>query len=146
MLFRSESIGTLAGGIAHDLNNLLSPILLGVQLLRAKLSDPGDLSVLETMRTSAERGADLVRQILSFSRSAEGRRTLLQLKHLIVELQRMIKHTFPKTIHVRTTVAPQAWMILADPTQVHQVLMNLCVNARDAMPSGGELTITAENR
>jgi two-component system cell cycle sensor histidine kinase/response regulator CckA len=142
---RMESIGTLAGGIAHDLNNVLTPILMGVELLKAKLLDPDSLSFLTTLQISAERGADLVKQVLSFARGAQGQRVALQLKHVIRDIENMLKHTLPKSIHVRTSVPRDLWTVSGDATQLHQVLMNLCVNARDAMPHGGQLTITAEN-
>jgi two-component system cell cycle sensor histidine kinase/response regulator CckA len=142
---RMESIGTLAGGIAHDLNNVLTPILMAVELLKTNVTDPTGRSLLTILQTSAERGADMVKQVLSFARGAEGQRVPLQLKHVIHDVEKMVNHTLPKSIAIRTSIAKDLWAVSGNATQLHQVLMNLCVNARDAMPQGGQLTITAEN-
>lgn len=144
---RLESIGTLASGIAHDLNNILTPILAVSQLLPLKF--PNIYSehehLLEILEDSARRGADLVKQVLSFARGVEGKRMTLQVKHLIREVVKIVKQTFPRSIEVCIDVAPDLWTVYGDSTQLHQVLMNLCVNARDAMSDGGSLTISAEN-
>jgi len=144
---RMESIGTLASGIAHDLNNILTPILAGAQLLPLKFPDADERTqhLLEILEINAKRGADLVKQVLSFARGVEGQRINLQPRHLIVEVAKILKETLPKSIEVRLDLSPELWMVSGDSTQLHQVLMNLCVNARDAMPNGGTLTITAEN-
>ncbi|WP_341527565.1 response regulator [Nostoc sp. UHCC 0302] len=144
---RLESIGTLASGIAHDLNNILTPILAGAQLLPLKFPDADERThhLLEILEINARRGADLVKQVLSFARGVEGKRITLQLRHLIAELGKIIKETFPKSLEVRTDVPQDLWTISGDSTQIHQVLMNLCVNARDAMPNGGTLKISAQN-
>jgi two-component system, cell cycle sensor histidine kinase and response regulator CckA len=142
---RLESIGTLASGIAHDLNNVLAPILMTAQLLESQIKDERSQRLLPILTTNAKRGANLVKQVLSFTRGLEGERTLLQLKHLIAEIQQVIKETFPKSIEVAGQISQNLWTVSGDATQLDQVLMNLCVNARDAMPKGGTLTITAEN-
>ncbi|MBW4555603.1 MAG: response regulator [Trichormus sp. ATA11-4-KO1] len=144
---RLESIGTLASGIAHDLNNILTPILAGAQLLPLKFPDADERTrrLLEILEINAKRGADLVKQVLSFARGVEGKRITLQMRHLIVEVAKILKETFPKSIEIYTDVPHDLWMVSGDSTQLHQVLMNLCVNARDAMPNGGTLTISAEN-
>lgn len=142
---RMESIGTLAGGIAHDLNNILSPILMSVDMLRLGVSPSDQARWLGMIKENAERGADLVRQVLTFARGMEGERITVQLKHLIKEAIAVLKQTLPKSIVLRSEIASQLWTISADPTQVHQVLMNVCINARDAMPNGGTLSIKAEN-
>ncbi|MBG1260544.1 response regulator [Nostoc commune] len=144
---RLESIGTLASGIAHDLNNILTPILAGAQLLPLKFphADERTRHLLEILEINARRGADLVKQVLSFARGVEGKRITLQLRHIIVELGKILKETFPKSIEISTDVPQDLWMVSGDSTQLHQVLMNLCVNARDAMANGGSLTISAEN-
>jgi PAS domain S-box-containing protein len=144
---RLESIGTLASGIAHDLNNILTPILAGAQLLPLKFPDADERTqhLLEILEINARRGADLVKQVLSFARGVEGQRINLQPKHLIVEVGKILKETLPKSIEVRLDLPHELWMVSGDSTQLHQVLMNLCVNARDAMPNGGSLTIIAEN-
>jgi len=142
---RLESIGTLASGIAHDLNNVLAPIMMSVTLLQESLGDDKNARLLETLRLSAERGADMVKQILSFTRGQESSRCLVNLKHLVSDLAKILRETFPKTIQIRTSSAKDQWAIIADATQMHQVLMNLAVNARDAMPQGGSLTVQTEN-
>ncbi len=142
---RLESIGTLASGIAHDLNNILAPILMTAQLLETQLHDARSKRLLPILVTNAKRGANLVKQVLSFTRGVEGDRTILQLKHLILEIRQVIKETFPKSIDVDCETSRNLWTVSGDATQLHQVLMNLCVNARDAMPNGGILTISAQN-
>jgi len=142
---RLESIGTLASGIAHDLNNILAPIMMSVNLLQETVTDKRDARLLETLRTGVQRGAEMVKQILSFTRGQDGARCVINLKHLISEVSKIVQETFPKKIQIKTSVAKDIWTVLADSTQIHQVLMNLCVNARDAMPEGGTLLIQAEN-
>jgi len=142
---RMESIGTLASGIAHDLNNILTPILMAVELLQRKLPDEKSQRLLSTLNANARRGADLIKQVLSFARGLEGKRTTLQMRHLILEITKLIEETFPKNIRVKTDIAADLWPLIGDATQLHQVLVNLCVNARDAMPKGGQLRLTAAN-
>jgi two-component system, cell cycle sensor histidine kinase and response regulator CckA len=144
---RMESIGTLAGGIAHDLNNVLTPILSSAQLLLMQTSDENVKAkqLLETIQSSARRGAALLRQVLSFARGVAGKRTILQVRHLIAEIQQMVQETFPKSIDLHLDLANDLWLVSADATQLHQVLMNLCMNARDAMPDGGTLSVSASN-
>lgn len=142
---RMDSIGTLAGGIAHDLNNVLAPILMAVDILKRRFSDIQGRRILDTLEASAKRGADLVKQVLTFARGAEGEREVLQLKHVINEMVKIVNEIFPKSLQVQTDIPNNLQPVLGDPTQLHQVLLNLCVNARDAMPDGGILTIGAEN-
>lgn len=142
---RMESIGTLAGGIAHDLNNLLAPILIGVDLLAKKVEDADALALVETIRNSARRGSDLVKQVLSFARGVEGSQVVVQVSYLIDELEKIIMTSFPKGIVFKKSVHRSLHPILGDPTQLNQVLLNLCLNARDAMPTGGSLSINAYN-
>ncbi|MEH2058905.1 MAG: response regulator [Nostoc sp.] len=144
---RLESIGTLASGIAHDLNNILTPILAGAQLLPLKFPDADERTrhLLEILEINARRGADLVKQVLSFARGVEGKHITLQLRHIIVEIAKILKETFPKSIEISIDILQDLWMVSGDSTQLHQVLMNLCVNARDAMANGGTLSISAEN-
>ncbi|MEO6755684.1 MAG: PAS domain S-box protein [Chthoniobacteraceae bacterium] len=143
---RMESIGTLAGGIAHDLNNVLGPIIMAVDLLKMQITDPKERRLLEMIETSGRHGAEMVKQVLYFARGATGQRVLTSPAPLVKELQQMARDTFPKTISVEGEVPPEIWSIPCDPTQIHQVLLNLCVNARDAMPAGGKLRISARNR
>ena len=142
---RMESIGTLAGGIAHDLNNILAPIMMAVQVLKMKTTEPQLKTMLETIEVSSKRGADIVRQVLSFARGLEGERIVVQPIHLLKDMETIIRDTFPKNIRRNVIFPEEAWTILGDPTQLHQILLNLCVNARDAMPDGGTLSITLEN-
>lgn len=142
---RLESIGTLSSGIAHDLNNVLAPILMTAQLLESQLQDERSKRLLPILINNAKRGANLVKQVLSFTRGIEGDRTLVQPEPLINEIKQVIKETFPKTIQVSEEIPQNLWMIKGDATQLHQVMMNLCVNARDAMPNGGKLSICAAN-
>jgi PAS domain S-box-containing protein len=142
---RMESIGTLAGGIAHDLNNVLSPIMMSVEVLKTKYVDEQCQRMLSILETSARRGADMVRQVLTFARGVEGERVLLQPRHLLKDVGKIICDTFPKTIQFKSEIPDVLWPLLGDATQLHQVLVNLAVNARDAMPDGGTLTISAEN-
>jgi two-component system cell cycle sensor histidine kinase/response regulator CckA len=142
---RMESIGTLAGGIAHDLNNILAPILMSIHLLKHLSPDPQASAILDTLEGSAQRGADIVRQVLSFARGMEGEKIEVQPKHLIEDVENIVKNTFPKNIQLVSFIPSGIWTVLGDPTQIHQILLNLCVNARDAMPDGGNLSINAEN-
>jgi PAS domain S-box-containing protein len=142
---RLESIGTLAGGIAHDINNILTPILMSVDLLKMNLPPAKREALLGDMERSAQRGADMVKQILSFARGVEGQRIQIQLRHVISDLDKMLHRTLAKGIEFRTEVPADLWTLPGDPTQLYQMVMNLCVNARDAMPKGGSLTIAAAN-
>ena len=140
---RMEGIGTLAGGIAHDLNNVLTPITMAIDFLRLKVKDAKCQEVLDTIASSAKRGAEMVGQVLSFARGMEGRRIEVQVKNLVRDIERIIQDTFPKIIEIRTIIGKDPGTLQGDPTQLHQVLLNLCVNARDAMPQGGRITISA---
>lgn len=142
---RMESIGTLAGGIAHDLNNVLAPIMMAIELLKMDDEDPTRAGILSTIEISAKRGADMVRQVLSFARGVEGRQLEVQVAHLLKEIQKISNETFLKNIQVKVGLDPEIWVVEGDPTQLHQVMLNLSVNARDAMPDGGTLTLSARN-
>ncbi len=142
---RLESLGTLAGGIAHDLNNVLTPILMGLKLLQKDRSEAQRRELLTTAQASAERGAEMVRQLLSFAGGVEGPREPLHLKPVVREVQGLMTHTLPKSVRIRVELPPELWLVAGDQTQLAQVLLNLCVNARDAMPQGGTLTISAAN-
>ncbi|HZZ18952.1 MAG TPA: ATP-binding protein, partial [Opitutaceae bacterium] len=142
---RLEAIGSLASGIAHDMNNILAPILMSAPLLRLGLSQEETDQTLETIETSAQRGSDLVKQLLTFGRGVEGARRLVRPEILVRELASISQQTFPKNIRVTGESQKGLWPIIGDSTQLHQVLLNLSVNARDAMPEGGILTIKAEN-
>ena len=142
---RLESIGTLAGGIAHDLNNLLAPITMGVQLLRHFEPRAESKPIIDNIERAAGRGASLVKQVLSFARGVEGARVAVQVRHIVREVESILANTFPKSIRVTSSLPSGLWLVTGDPTQLNQTLLNLCVNARDAMPHGGTLTLAAEN-
>ncbi|HEX7862581.1 MAG TPA: response regulator [Verrucomicrobiae bacterium] len=141
---RLESIGTLAGGIAHDLNNVLTPILVSLKLLR-EMKGETPAEIIDTLETSAHRGASIVQQVLSFARGVEGEKALLQVKHPLNEVVKIAKDVFPRAIEIRVHFEPELWPVNGDATQLHQVFMNLVVNARDAMPNGGRLQLEAKN-
>jgi PAS domain S-box-containing protein len=142
---RMEGIGALAGGIAHDLNNILAPILMIGPLLRQTVSDPESRQMINTVENCAQRGADIIKQLLTFARGKPGARAPLPVRHLLNEMHKLICETFPRNIQSRVNVPKDLWLILGDATQIHQALMNLCVNARDALPEGGTLALAAEN-
>jgi two-component system, cell cycle sensor histidine kinase and response regulator CckA len=144
---RLESLGTLASGIAHDLNNILTPIMAAAQLLPLTLPplDEQSQNLVNLLNDSASRGASLVQQILFFAKGTDGNRITLQVKHLLREIRQLVNQTFPKSIDIQIYIPEGLWMITGDATQLHQILMNLCINARDAMPHGGILSLFVEN-
>lgn len=139
---RLESIGTLAGGIAHDLNNMLAPIVMGLDLLRGRHDDPGSLALIDNLQRSARRGSELIKQVLTFARGTEGTRAPVVLDRVLGEVHGIIINTFPKNITLQLDLGLDA-PVLGDATQLNQVFMNLCVNARDAMPAGGTLRLAS---
>lgn len=139
---RLESLGTLAGGVAHDLNNALAPVLMGMSLLKEQF--PEESKMFDMMQGSAQRGADMVRQLLTFARGMDGERVPVAPLPLLRELERLMKGSFPKNIQLQVDGEPNLAPVLGDATQLHQVLLNLCVNARDAMPAGGTLSLKAQ--
>ncbi len=142
---RMETIGLLASGVAHDLNNMLTPIGIGLEILRQEIHHPALTEVVNMMNSSVERGAALVKQVLSLAREGSGAPSVVQPKHILREVASIARETFPKVITVRTDYPPALRTIAGDPTELTQVLLNLCVNARDAMPQGGTLTMAARN-
>ena len=142
---RMESIGTLAGGIAHDLNNVLAPVLMSIEILRMQMPDEGSQRILNTIEQSTNRGAALVRQVLTFARGIEGQHGAIKLELLLKDVLRIAEETFTRSIRIDQHFARDLWAVNGDATQLHQVLLNLAVNARDAMPDGGMLTFAAEN-
>ena len=142
---RMESLGRLATGVAHDLNNILAPILISIELLQKKLQDDEYLKMLSKAEASAHRGADIIKQMLWFGRGMAGQRIPLDIQQLAGDIAQFASDTFDKSIKVEKQIAPDLWTVVGDSVQMHQVLTNLCLNARDAMSSGGTLTISANN-
>lgn len=140
---RLENLELLATGIVHDLNNILAPVLMVPALLHDPARDARDPKLLDILERSAQRGAALVRQILTFAHREEGEAIALPLKHLLRDLVDMIEATFPRTIALECDVPSELFLVQGRSTQLQQVFLNLCVNARDAMPGGGRLTLRA---
>ena len=143
---RMESIGTLAGGIAHDLNNVLTPLLMSVQLLKEKIPDTDTQATLEILENNVVRGASLIKQLLAFGRGVQGERITIQPRHIGRNIGQIVDATFPKSIAFEFRSPADLWPVTGDPTQIEQVLLNLCLNARDAMPRGGKLSMRMENK
>ena len=142
---RLEGIGTLAGGIAHDLNNVLTPIMLSIALLREELGTDASREALGTIEASARRGADMVRQVLSYARGVEGQRVVLNLSAVMREVLKLVGERLMASVQINTSLPEHLWTFAGDSTQIQQVLLNLLLNARDAMPGGGTVTISARN-
>ena len=142
---RIESLGTLASGIAHDLNNILTPIMVSIGLLKEQTHDPMLLRLLGSLDASTQRGARLVKQILTFGRGVKGERVPLDLREVAREIRQLVQETFPKSVQLEIEAPDNLWPVSGDHTQLHQVLLNLAINARDAMPGGGRLTIAFQN-
>lgn len=142
---RVECIGTLAGGIAHDLNNVLAPILMSIDLLRMYVENPEGLEILDMVEKSTCHGAEMVKQVLSFARGLEGHVVEIQITHIIKDLLRIVEDTFPKNVSISGQLENDLWLIKADPIQIHQVLLNVCLNARDALPEGGHIAVKVAN-
>jgi len=142
---RMESIGRLATGVAHDLNNILAPILISIELLRKKLHDEEYLKMLAKAEANAHRGADIIKQMLWFSRGLSGQRIPVNLQQLVGDITQFVSETFGRSIRIQRHIAADLWPVVGDVAQLHQVLMSLCTNARDAMPEGGTLSISAVN-
>jgi signal transduction histidine kinase len=141
---RLEGIGLLAVGIAHDLNNVLSSIAMAVDLLK-QTSTRDNQQLLDGIRANTQHGSEMIARVLSFARGQEGRNVHIQMRYLIREVEGIAKAAFPKNVKVHTATTPDLWTVAGDPSQLLQVLLNLCINARDAMPEGGPISITARN-
>jgi PAS domain S-box-containing protein len=143
---RVENLGRLASGVAHDLNNILAPIMMASSMLNDDLPPQTHHQLVTTIHEAAQRGADIVKQVLTFARGVEGQKSNLNPKLLVAQVEKILRETFPKSISLSISLPEDLWTITGDVTQMHQVLLNLCVNARDAMmPKGGTLVINAEN-
>jgi PAS domain S-box-containing protein len=142
-----ETIGTLAGGVAHDFNNILTPIMVYAEMAAKRLSgDHATRSDLEHVIAGANRAKDLVKQILTFSRQTESERIVIELSSIVKEALKLLKASFPSTIAIEADIQTGCGEVLADPSQIHQLLMNLCTNAFHAMrEKGGVLRVTLES-
>ncbi len=143
---RMENIGALAGGISHDLNNILTPLLVSVQVLKGKVADADGRKLLEALEANVQRGASLVRQVLTFGRGLEDEVVVIHLRHVVHELKQIIQETFPKSVEFDLRCPADLWTVTGNAAQLQQGLLNLCLNARDAMPNGGKLSIQIENQ
>lgn len=141
---RMDSIGMLAGGVAHDLNNVLAPIIMGADLLRVRLKDPTDLGIVDNIERSATHGAALVRQLLNFARGGEGEQVEVAVEPLFEDVRKLLLQSLPRSIDLHLSCASDLPLVKADGTQLKQLLLNLCLNARDAMPGGGRLEVRAQ--
>ena len=141
---RLESLGTLAGGIAHDFRNILTPVMITLGLIDQHLTRKEDHEMIAALQRNLQRGSDLARQLLIFGRGEEGKSTPISVPSLLLEIEKTLKETFPRSIFIEVKNDPSLPLINGDITQLHQVLINLSLNARDAMPYGGTLSITAE--
>jgi len=142
---RLESIGTLAAGMAHDLNNILAPILISAETMRWGLPPDQQEENIKRIELSVKRGAGIIQQVLTFGRGVSGNRAAIHAGEVIQEVAQIIGQTFPKNIVINSQIEDGLWTLMGDRTQIHQVLMNLYLNARDAMPNGGKLTVRARN-
>lgn len=142
---RMESIGALAGGIAHDLNNILGPIMMSASMLRETHAQSTRDELIVAIQEAAQRGADIVRQVLTYTRGAQSESKPLNPHGLIVQVERILRETLSKSITLNAALPQDLWNITGNPTQLQQVLVNLCVNARDAMPQGGRISLKAGN-
>jgi PAS domain S-box-containing protein len=142
---RIESLGTLASGVAHDLNNILTPIMVSISLLKEQSKDPTLTRLLDNLNAGTQRGAQLVKQILTFGHGVKGERSTVSLREIAREIQQLVREAFPKSIEFEIVAPADLWFVTGDHTQLHQVLLNLAINARDAMPTGGKLTLTFQN-
>ncbi len=138
---RLESVGRLANGVAHDLNNILTPILMAPAMLKPHVTDAGARMLLEALESGARRGSAIVKQLLSFARSNPGEKVRLDLRSVLREACAIIRETFPKSIKLEAPLPPNEFLVLGDANQLQQVLVNLVLNAADAMPRGGLLAI-----
>lgn len=137
-----ESLGTLASGIAHDFNNILSIIMGHTSVIEMNRTNPEKFSQhISALHMATQRGASLVRQLLTFARKTEFNLELTQINDIILEISKLISQTFPKNIRLFTDFQEDLPSVQVDANQIHQVLLNLCVNARDAMPDGGVLNM-----
>jgi signal transduction histidine kinase len=144
-LQRVENIGSMASGIAHDLNNVLTPILMASEILMMEMTDDKNMPMISIIQKSVSHATDLIRQILTFGRGVDEIKNNININSIVSDIVYMIKSTFPKTITITQDSSEDLWDITGNQTQINQVLLNLCVNARDAMSKEGSLKISTKN-
>ncbi|MGC8830650.1 MAG: PAS domain S-box protein [Verrucomicrobiia bacterium] len=144
-LERLSSVGTLAGGFAHNINNALTPIIMSAELLKDEAQTTEAAVLLDTIIKCAERSADLIKQVLSVTRGIEPRKAPVNPAEIVTDVYNVIIQTFPKEIVIKTEVQDGVWQIKADRAHLNQMLLNMCLNSRDAMVNGGVLKISAKN-
>ena len=142
---RMESIGLLTGGIAHNLNNTLAPVTIAADMLNTDLTPEAHREFVDTIEKAAKRAAEIIAQLLVFARGIDGKPVPFRLQALIDDVIKFMGATFPKSISFNVNIAETLWQITGDHTQIHQILLNLCMNAKDAMPNGGTITLNVEN-
>ncbi|MEA2732151.1 MAG: hypothetical protein QOF70_6626 [Acetobacteraceae bacterium] len=144
-LQKMEALGQLTGGIAHDFNNLLTAILGGLEVTRRRTEDPRSLRLIDSSISAAQRGAKLIAQLMAFARKQHLRMEYLPLNTLVREMHELLERSVGGAVRLEYDMAPDAWPVMADASQVQTALLNLAINARDAMPSGGTLRIASGN-
>ena len=142
---KMESIALLTGGIAHDLQNILAPVAMSIGLLRDELKDQTSLTVLRAVEESAQSGLQLVKNILTYGKGIVGERALLDLSLVVRQVLKIVESGLPQTIVVDEDINDAEWFVRGDISQLKQVFLNICVNARDAMPDGGVLGVKIED-
>jgi nitrogen-specific signal transduction histidine kinase/CheY-like chemotaxis protein len=143
---RLETLGLLTGGIAHDLNNVLGPIITAVEMLLERPNNVADVDLLDIVKGSADHGVELVRQLLAFARGDTGDLSELSIDSLVGSVIKLLRHVVPLSVELKASLGNGLWRLKGDATQLRQALINLCINARDALGSdGGEIEIEVEN-
>lgn len=143
---RLEAVGQLAGGVAHDFNNILAAIVSGTELVLDEVPPGEAREDIEEIQRTARRGAELSRQLLLFSRGEAGTSPeVLDLNEVVTDIERMLERSIGETIRLETDLAPDLRLVMADRNEIERIIMNLAINARDAMPDGGTLTISTRN-
>jgi signal transduction histidine kinase len=144
-LQKMEALGQLTGGIAHDFNNLLTAILGGLEVTRRRVEDPRSLRLIDSSISAAQRGAKLIAQLMAFARKQNLQMEFLPLNTLVREMQELLERSVGAAVALTYDLAPDAWPVMADANQVQTALLNLAINARDAMADGGTLRISTGN-
>jgi PAS domain S-box-containing protein len=145
-LQKMEALGHLTGGIAHDFNNLLTAMLGGLEVTRMRIEDPRTLKMIDSSISAAQRGAKLIAQLMAFARRQNLEVEYLPINTLVEEMRELLERSVGTSVTLTFDFAPDAWAVMADASQVQTAILNLAINARDAMPNGGSLRISTGNR